>query len=910
MLFNFITPDTDLSHAISGTYNYFLVVCSIVIAIIASYAALGMVKRRHVKESQLQKNIWLWSGAIMMGLGVSVMHFVGMLALSLPIRISYNIFITLVSILPAILASFIALKLFDKKQVSLLCLTLAGILMGAGIGSMHYIGMFAMQAQATMLYDPLIFSISIIVAVVLAICALIFVGHVAKQKEFGIFQVQMGGAIIFGLAISGMHYTAMQATYFFPNLTLQLKTNGIDVGFLATIIIGFITLIISIALLLPWLDRYKTDLDRLKKSQQQVNLLLDSAAEGIFGIDKQGICQFCNITCTQLFGYQSTTQLVGLAIEIFIQQSNIGGENRQSITSLIRETLETGNPLSSQNAFFNSFKGKTIYIEFNCHPVIEGNIITGAIITFLDISKRFKIQQALKQSEEMFRNLIAQSPLSTIIVAADGNISEINHAAKKMWGINIENKTDYNFLKDARFKMNGTLPYLEKTLGGVAIEVPDILYEPMGDKTQSRWIAGYFYPVKNENNQVTKIVLIHWDSSLEREQKEQILQAKNEAEQANLAKSLFLSNMSHELRTPLNAILGFSQLLQMELTDEKHQEQVGYIIKSGEHLLNLINEILNLSKIETGHIELSMEAVLLCDIVNECKKLLGIQAKERNIAITIDNEFNTGDCIVYADHTRMQQVVLNLLSNAIKYNKEKGDIKISYHKSHSEKLILSITDTGLGISPQNLKEMFKPFNRLGAESTTIEGTGIGLVITKKLIELMGGKISVHSIEGEGTTFSIEIPLTELSDEQMKTFCASQKKVTNVVDENKEADNNQLKLLYIEDNPTNLKLVKMLLEKSRPDLELIFAPSSQLGLDLAFSHQPNLILLDINLPGLDGYQVLKQLRKHPLTKNIAIIAITSNATKSDIEKGLNAGFNAYITKPLDIPLFHKIINQYI
>ena len=910
MLLTFITPDADLSLAISGTYNYFLVVCSIVIAIIASYAALGMVKRRYGKETKLQKNIWLWSGSMMMGLGVSVMHFVGMLALSLPIRISYDVFITLISILPAVLASFIALKLFDKKQVSLFYLTLAGILMGIGIGSMHYIGMSAMQVPATMRYDPLIFSVSIIVAIVLAICALIFVGHVSKQKQLSVFQVQMGGALILGLAISGMHYTAMQATYFFPNVTWQLKTHSIDVGFLATIIISFIILIISIALLLPWLDRYKTDLERLKKSQQQVNLLLDSAAEGIFGIDKQSICQFCNMTCVRLFGYESTNELIGQAIETFIQQSNIGGENRQTIASLIRETLETGNPLSSQNAFFNSFKGETIYIEFNCHPVIEDNIVTGAIITFLDISKRFKIQQALQQSEGMFRNLIGQSPLSTIVIAVDGGILEINHAAKKMWGINTENKTDYNFLKDVRFKINETLPYLEKTLEGVAVEVPDILYEPMGDKTQSRWIAGYFYPVKDENNQVTKVVLIHWDSSLEREQKEQILQAKNEAEQANLAKSLFLSNMSHELRTPLNAILGFSQLLQMELTNEKQQEQVSYIIKSGEHLLNLINEILNLSKIETGHIELSMEAIFLCDIVNESKKLLDMQAKERNITITIDNEFNISDCIVYADHTRMQQVVLNLLSNAIKYNRDKGDIKISYRKNDCQKLILSISDTGLGVSPQNLKKMFKPFNRLGAESTAIEGTGIGLVITKKLIELMGGKISVDSIEGEGSTFDIEIPLAELSKEQIKTFYASQSKVINSVNENEHENNRLLKLLYIEDNPTNLKLVKMLLEKSRPDLELIFAPSSQLGLDLAFSHQPNLILLDINLPDLDGYQVLKQLRNHPLTENIAIIAVTANATKSDIKKGLNASFNAYLTKPLDIPLFHKTINQYI
>ncbi|MDQ7090524.1 MAG: ATP-binding protein [Methylococcales bacterium] len=276
---------------------------------------------------------------------------------------------------------------------------------------------------------------------------------------------------------------------------------------------------------------------------------------------------------------------------------------------------------------------------------------------------------------------------------------------------------------------------------------------------------------------------------------------------------MFLSNMSHELRTPLNAILGFSQLLQMTLDETKHQEQLSYIVKSGEHLLKLIDEILNLSKIETGHVELSMETVFLYETVCECKRLLDVQAEAKNITITVGSELNSNEYIVYADHTRIRQVILNILSNAVKYNKESGSIKISTHKNQQNKLVLSITDTNTGreISPKHLKEMFKPFNRLDAETTSIEGTGIGLVITKKLIELMDGRIYVTSNEGEGSTFSIEIPLAELSDEQRNNFQASQ----DYIEKDEVSNDNVLpKLLYIEDNPVNTKLVKMLLEKKQ------------------------------------------------------------------------------------------------
>jgi CheY-like chemotaxis protein len=376
--------------------------------------------------------------------------------------------------------------------------------------------------------------------------------------------------------------------------------------------------------------------------------------------------------------------------------------------------------------------------------------------------------------------------------------------------------------------------------------------------------------------------------------------AKLLAEEANRSKSDFLSSMSHELRSPLNAILGFAQLMETEspAPSPSQMESVGRILQAGWHLLNLINEVLDLAKIESGKYSLSPEPVSLSEVMVECQGMTEGQAVKRGLELRFP-QFDL-PCFVHADRTRLKQVLINLLSNAIKYNREQGRVEVTYSRSTPGRVRISVQDTGAGLAPDKIEQLFQPFNRLGQEDSGEEGTGIGLVVAKQLIQLMGGVIGVDSTVGVGSVFWFELSAGVEPQDAVESFIPKGPALRTTEDGVRKRT-----LLYVEDNPANLSLVEQLISRS-PDLQMLTAGTGKLGIKLARANQPEVILMDINLPDISGVEALHLLRQDPDTAHIPVVAISANAMPYDIEKGLKAGFYRYLTKPIKINEFNETI----
>ena len=371
------------------------------------------------------------------------------------------------------------------------------------------------------------------------------------------------------------------------------------------------------------------------------------------------------------------------------------------------------------------------------------------------------------------------------------------------------------------------------------------------------------------------------------------------AEKANRAKSDFLSSMSHELRTPLNAILGFAQLMESGLPPPTvpQQRSIAQILKAGWYLLDLINEILDLALIETGKLSLSQESVALAEIMHECQAMVGAQAQTRGISLAFPR-FDI-PCAVKADRTRLKQVLINLLSNAIKYNTDGGSVVVECSASTHGRIRIEVKDTGQGLAPDRMSGLFQPFNRLGRENGTEQGTGIGLVMCKRLTELMGGVIGVESTVGKGSVFWLELNLAEPQP-------AGPTKHRAVSPAQVQADAPLHTLLYVEDNPANRNLVENLVAR-RPDLRLLSAADGNRGVEIARASRPDVILMDINLPGLSGIQALRILAEDPTTAHIPVVGLSAYAMHSEIEKGLAAGFFRYLTKPFKVNEFMETLD---
>ncbi len=514
-----------------------------------------------------------------------------------------------------------------------------------------------------------------------------------------------------------------------------------------------------------------------------------------------------------------------------------------------------------------------------------------------------KLDQRLRDQQFYTRSLIESNIDALMTTDPSGIITDVNKQMEALTGCTRDE------LIGAPFKNYFTDP--ERAEAGIKLVMREkklTNYELTaktrdGRKTVVSYNATTFY----DRDRTLQGVFAAARDVTESKRLDQALQDKNvelerariAADTANLAKSDFLSSMSHELRTPLSAILGFAQLMESETppATPSQQANIEQILNAGWYLLKLINEILDLAQIESGQLSLSPEPVSLAEVMIECQAMIEPHRLKRGIEMTFP-QFD-GPCFVGADQTRLKQVLINLLSNAIKYNRPAGTVVVDCDMSVTGRIRVNVRDTGAGLTPEELTQLFQPFNRLGQQSSAVEGTGIGLVMSKRVVELMGGVIGVESTVGAGSVFWFE-----LGTASPPQLIAPLSEPTVLPQAHHGAPLHTV--LYVEDNPANLKLVEQLLSR-RSDMLLLTATNGNLGIQLARENQPEVILMDINLPGISGIEALKILRDDATTAHIPVIAVSANAMPRDIEKGMQAGFFWYLTKPIRVNEFLDVLN---
>ena len=404
--------------------------------------------------------------------------------------------------------------------------------------------------------------------------------------------------------------------------------------------------------------------------------------------------------------------------------------------------------------------------------------------------------------------------------------------------------------------------------------------------------------IRDAEGNPTGAVIISRDISESVEAERALQLAKEEAEQANIAKSEFMSRMSHELRTPLNSVLGFAQILQMELESSEELEMIGHIVRSGGYLLELINEVLDISRVESGSIGVSLELVPVTALVGECIEMVSGEGAAAGVAITDECDIAP---LVRADPQHLKQVLLNLLTNAIKFNRVGGTVTLTCREENG-RVRLNVTDTGPGIAPEMHERLFAPFDRLDAESRGIEGNGLGLALSRGLMEAIGGSLGVDSAPGTGSTFWLELPLATTSAD----FAEVERDVASAPESNTAVS---ATILYIEDNMGNVRLMERLLAH-RPNVRLITTLSGSVGVELAQEHCPDLILLDVHIPDLSGYEVLERLHGDERTASIPVVMLSADASHEQIQRFTDAGVRDYLTKPLDLKYFLSQLDQYL
>jgi len=882
-------PGFDHNLLLYGEHDPWLVLLSVCVAMFASTMAMqAAVQARNIPQARL-RNTTLLAGSLALGCGVWAMHFIGMLAFRLCTQVSYDTGLTTLSVLPSMGASWTALRLLSQERVTARELLISGVLMGAGIGAMHYAGMAAMRMAPVLRYDPWMFALSIVVAVALAVLALWVRFGLATRfsRRGGLSQATVAGAVM-GLAIAGMHYTGMAAARFIGRPTAEFDlapANQVPLALSITLVTLMISVMVAAAI---GLVRYRRLLEVNQAKEARLRAIADTSIDGIIVFDERGTIHEFNAGAARIFG-RSAYSLIGQSVtQIMVEPFR--SQAMASFPTFLASVRPSMGTTLSIHCFHSDGRSIPIQLVVGSTARLEEQMYVAFVA---DVSEQQRMERALRDSEAQFRSLI-------------GNIPGISYRCR------MESGWPMVFVSDAAERLTG---WPSSAFMG---SPPEISFADLVSREESerigrivkqaaeteqqfvlefqlrtrggsvRWMWGNGSLVRAADHSVKWIDGVLLDITERRQMEDDLVLAKERAEAAAQARSTFLANMSHEIRTPMNAILGFTEVVlggELQGAQRKHLETVH---KSARSLLHLLNDILDTSKLDRGALTLESLDFSLGDLVQQLCAEQSIQAGRKALVLRCDMHDAVGD-MVQGDPHRLRQILLNLLGNAIKFTEQGEVVLAATRQGHI--VHFTVRDTGIGIAPDRLDTIFEAFTQADASmSRRFGGTGLGTTISKQLTELMGGRIWVTSTVGEGSTFHVSLPLP--ASQATRTESRRKQAAVHLP---------PLHMLVVDDVPQNTELLNVVL--GRQGHTLTVASNGQEAVDRFAEQTFDVVLMDVQMPVMDGLSACRAIRQLEAQRGrgrTPVIALSASVQEEDRKAATEAGMDGFAHKPLDLP----------
>lgn len=876
---------------IEGAYHFPLVILSLLVAVFASFMAFNVAGQAAVTLDKLRRNTLLITGSIALGGGIWSMHFLGMTAFDLCLPVNYDPFITGLSAIPGVAAAWVALNLLIKNRISVTEVVLGGVLMGAGIGTMHYSGMAAMEMAPLLRYDLSVFALSIVVAVCLAMLSLwIKFGITAATKSRKMLgKHALLASIVMGLAIAGMHYIGMAAARFVLPPGIETSGQSSNIAVYLAISIAIVTLVlITMVLGISLLFKYRDVMLRAIESERIQSAITDTAVDAILTVDDKGIIKTANPAVEQIYGY-TQQEIIGMkAVEMiphdrrylygddFFSQRVVPTEQIIGTGREVEVLRKGGERIPVRlGVGYTKIDGKPVFVSFAS-----------------DLRKRKEIEDALRESEAKFRSLIS-------------NIPGMAYRCLNMPGWPMV------FVSDAVFDITGYSPsdfvLPNPTRSFTDLYHPDDIerisnanseqdafsyeYRIIAKSGEVKWVTEHGTHVKDSDGNTLYVDGFISDITQRRVMEDELKSAKDKAEQAAAARTAFLANMSHEIRTPMNAIIGFSDLMLGESLREEQKSHLTTINRSARSLLHLLNDILDSAKLDKGKLDLDYRDFLIREELDLVVSTFWLEAKRKKVGLILNVDSSVANGYRGVPE-RMRQVLNNLIGNAVKFTHE-GEVSINV-KGDDKFVYFSVSDTGIGMTQEQVERVFDPFSQADASmSRKYGGTGLGTTISKQLVELMGGNICVTSEQSKGTTFTFRLPLeaVEVSEYTPDTVESTTSQIQST-----------LNVLVVDDVQQNVELLSLLLTRAGHLVDT--ATDGFQALEKMESASFDVVLMDLQMPKLDGLEAAKQRRKFEREHQLPptpIIALTASVLVQDKHAAQQAGMEGFANKPVEFSL---------